>query len=68
MKRTLLTILLAICSIVAVNAQYFDLSLNQGRYEVGINLSQVATNTKYSRLTLGGSVMAWGVYLGITTA
>ena len=68
MKRTLLTILLAICSIVAANAQYFDLSLNQGRYEVGINLSQVATNTKYSRLTLGGSMMAWGVYLDITTA
>lgn len=68
MKRTLLTILLAICSIVAVNAQYFDLSLNQGRYEAGINLSQVATNTKYSRLTLGGSMMAWGVYLDITTA
>lgn len=68
MKRTLLTILLAICSIVAANAQYFDLSLNQGRYEVGINLSQVATTTKYSRLTLGGSVMAWGVYLDMTTA
>ena len=68
MKRTLLTIILTVASVVAANAQVIDFSLNRDRYEVGINLSQVATNTKYSRLTLGGSVMAWGVYLGITTA
>ena len=68
MKRILLTIILSLTAVAAANAQYFDLSLNKGRYEVGINLSQVATNTQYSRLTLGGSLMAWGVYMGITTA
>ena len=68
MKRIMLTIILSLTAVAAANAQYFDLSLNKGRYEVGINLSQVATNTQYSRLTLGGSLMAWGVYMGITTA
>lgn len=68
MKRNLLAIILTFAAMVAANAQTIDFSLNRDRYEVGINLSQVATNTKYSRLTLGGSLMAWGVYLDITTA
>ncbi len=68
MKRALLTIILSLTALAAANAQCFDFSLNNGRYEAGINFGEIATTTSYSRLALGGSLMAWGVYLDITTA
>ena len=62
MKRLILCLVLLSVTICA-HAQLFDFSSNNNRYEVGMNLGQMAFNTQYARFGAGMNTLAWGVYL-----
>ena len=62
MKRLIIS--LALLSVtVCAHAQIFDFSSNKNRYEVGLNVGQMAFNTQYARFGMGMNALAWGVYL-----
>ena len=62
MKRLIISLVLLSVTVCA-HAQVFDFSSNNNRYEVGMNVGQMAFNTRYARFGVGLSTLAWGVYL-----
>ena len=62
MKRLIISLVLLSVTVYA-HAQLFDFSSNDNRYEVGMNLGQMAFNTQYARFGVGMNMLAWGVYL-----
>ena len=62
MKRLIISLVLLSVTVCA-HAQVFDFSSNNDRYEVGLNLGQMAFNTQYARFGMGMNLLAWGVYL-----
>ena len=62
MKRLILSLVLLSVTVCA-HAQLFDFSSNNNRYEVGLNVGQMAFNTRYARFGMGMNMLAWGVYL-----
>ena len=67
MKKTLIIAVLLVATMSA-NAQWFDFSNNNHRYETGINLGVTGIGTGYQDFGFGVSLEAWGVYLDFTTA
>ena len=65
--KKLLIIAALLLSAVSASAQYFDFSSNRNRYELGLNLGQMAYNTQYARFGMGVNLLAWGVYLDFNT-
>lgn len=59
--------LLIIAALVAVafsaNAQVFDFSNNNNRYEFGLTLGQAGSFTQYADFGMGLSAMVWGGYI-----
>ena len=62
MKRYIISLVLLFVTVCA-HAQLFDFSSNNNRYEIGLNLGQMAFNTQYARFGMGMNTFAWGVYL-----
>ena len=62
MKRYIISLVLLFVTVCA-HAQLFDFSSNKNRYEIGLNLGQMAFNTQYARFGMGMNTLAWGVYL-----
>ena len=62
MKRYIVSLVLLFVTVCA-HAQLFDFSSNDNRYEIGLNLGQMAFNTQYARFGRGMNTLAWGVYL-----
>ena len=66
MRMKSLIISLVLLSVtVCAHAQLFDFSSNNNRYEIGLNLGQMAFNTQYARFGMGVNTLAWGVYLDL---
>ena len=53
---------------VSASAQAFDLSSNNGRFELGFNAGKIGTSTPYARFGNGINVMAYGVYVDFNIA
>ena len=64
MKRLIISLVLLSVTVCA-HAQLFDISSNNNRYEIGLNLGQMAFNTEYARFGMGMNMLAWGVYLDL---
>ena len=64
MKRLIISLVLLSVTVCA-HAQLFDISSNNNRYEIGLNLGQMAFNTQYARFGMGVNTLAWGVYLDL---
>ena len=64
MKRLIISLVLLSVTVCA-HAQLFDFSSNNNRYEIGLNLGQMAFNTQYVRFGMGVNTLAWGVYLDL---
>ena len=62
MKRYIISLGLLFVTVCA-HAQLFDFSSNKNRYEIGLNLGQMAFNTQYARFGMGMNALAWGVYM-----
>ena len=62
MKRYFISLVLLFVAVCA-HAQLFDFSSNNNRYEIGMNLGQMAFDTQYTRFGMGMNTLAWGVYL-----
>lgn len=67
MKKTLIIAALLFATMSA-NAQWFDLSNNNHRYESGINLGVTGVSTGFQDFGFGVSLEAWGVYIDFTSA
>lgn len=52
---------------ISADAQWFDLSNNKDRYEIGLNLGQ-AKGGRYSGFGIGASFNVWGVYIDFISA
>lgn len=59
MKKTLIIVALLTMAFSA-NAQLFDFSSNANRFELGLNIGQVGTNTDYAGMGLGIGLNAFG--------
>ena len=59
--------LLIIAALVAVafsaNAQVFDFSSNNNRYEIGVSIGQAGSFTQYANFAMGLSATIWGGYI-----
>ena len=67
MKRQIISLVLLFVTVCA-HAQLFDFSGNNNRYEMGLNVGQMAFNTQYARFGMGMNMLAWGVYLDFNMA
>ena len=63
--KSLIISLVLLSVTVCAHAQLFDFSSNNNRYEIGLNLGQMAFNTQYARFGMGVNTLAWGVYLDL---
>ena len=63
MKKIVILIALVTLAVSASAQQMFDFQSNTRRLEAGLIFGQVGTSTPYARLTLGASVMAYGVFV-----
>ncbi len=64
MKRFIVLAALLLAAVNA-NAQWFDFSNNNDRYEAGLNLGKAGYTTPYEGLTIGFNAVVWGVSLNI---
>jgi outer membrane receptor protein involved in Fe transport len=64
MKKILVSLSLLLVA-AGANAQWFDFSNNNGRYETGLNIGKAGYTTPYEGLTLGFNIVAWGVSLNV---
>ena len=62
MKKYIISLVLLSVTVCA-HAQLFDFSSNNNRYEIGLNVGQMAFDTQFARMGMGMNTLAWGVYL-----
>lgn len=67
MKKALITLALFAIAVTS-NAQWFDLTENHSRYNLGFQLGAAGFGTQYSDFGVGVSLSVWGVYLDFLIA